>query len=111
MNKLKLINASCADQTVDVVMNAANDGLWAGGGICGVIFRKAGMAELTEACSKYKTPLNDGDAVIDSGAKKVLLPQTSAVDLGTVPAELMSSFSLVFYQSAEDAVFKALGVE
>ena len=37
--------------------------------------------------------------------------QTSAVDLGTVPAELISSFSLVFYQSAEDAVFKALGVE
>lgn len=30
--------------------------------------------------------------------------------MGTVPAELMSSFSLVFYQSAEDAVFKALGV-
>ena len=48
---------------------------------------------------------------LDSGTKKVLLPQTSAVDLGTVPAELMSSFSLVFYQSAEDAVFKALGVE
>ncbi|WP_090815649.1 protease Lon-related BREX system protein BrxL [Oribacterium sp. KHPX15] len=48
---------------------------------------------------------------LDSGAKKILLPQTSAVDLGTVPAELMSSFSLVFYQSAEDAVFKALGVE
>jgi ATP-dependent Lon protease len=48
---------------------------------------------------------------LDSGAKKVLLPQVSAVDLATVPAELMSSFSLVFYQSAEDAVFKALGVE
>lgn len=48
---------------------------------------------------------------LDSGAKKVLLSQTSVVDLGTVPAELMSSFSLVFYQSAEDAVFKALGVE
>lgn len=48
---------------------------------------------------------------LDSGAEKVLLPQTSAVDLGTVPAELMSSFSLVFYKSAEDAVFKALEVE
>lgn len=47
----------------------------------------------------------------DSGAKKVLLPQTSAVDLATVPADLMSSFSLIFYQSAEDAVFKSLGVE
>lgn len=48
---------------------------------------------------------------LDCGAKKVLLPQISAVDIGTVPAELMSSVSLVFYQSAEDAVFKALGVE
>ncbi|ARR36830.1 protease Lon-related BREX system protein BrxL [Lactobacillus delbrueckii] len=47
----------------------------------------------------------------DSGAKKVLLPQTSAVDLATVPTDLMSSFSLIFYQSAEDAVFKSLGVE
>ena len=64
MSRLELINASCADQTVDAVVNAANDGLRAGGGICGVIFRKAGMAELTAACRKYKTPLKDGDAVI-----------------------------------------------
>lgn len=48
---------------------------------------------------------------VDSGAKKVLLPMTSAVDLGTVPADLISSFNLIFYSSAEDAVFKALGVE
>ncbi|MCD8300003.1 MAG: protease Lon-related BREX system protein BrxL [Clostridiales bacterium] len=48
---------------------------------------------------------------LDSGAKKVLLPMTSATDLGTVPADLISSFNLIFYNSAEDAVFKALGVE
>ena len=48
---------------------------------------------------------------VDSGAKKVLLPMTSAADLGTVPADLISSFNLIFYSSAEDAVFKALGVE
>lgn len=48
---------------------------------------------------------------LDSGAKKVLLPITSAADLGTVPPELMGSFNIVFYSSAEDAVFKALGVE
>lgn len=64
MSKIELINASCADQEVDVVVNAANGGLWAGGGICGVIFKKAGMAELTAACKKYKTPLKDGSAVI-----------------------------------------------
>jgi len=64
MSRIDLINGSCADQTVDAVVNAANDGLWAGGGICGVIFKKAGMAAMTAACKKYKTPLKDGSAVI-----------------------------------------------
>ena len=32
MSRIELINGSCADQTVDAVVNAANDGLWAGGG-------------------------------------------------------------------------------
>ncbi len=48
---------------------------------------------------------------LDSGAKKILLPITSAVDLGSVPSELIGSFNLIFYSSPEDAVFKALGVE
>ena len=48
---------------------------------------------------------------LDSGAKKVLIPSTSFIDLATVPPELMSAFQLIPYQSAEDAVFKALGVE
>ena len=64
MSRIELINGSCADQIADAVVNAANDGLWEGGGICGVIFRKAGSHELTEACRKHKTPLKDGDAVI-----------------------------------------------
>lgn len=48
---------------------------------------------------------------LDSGAKKVLLPITSAGDLGAVPAELVGCFNLIFYNSAENAVFKTLGVE
>lgn len=48
---------------------------------------------------------------LDSGAKKVLLPSTSFVDFATVPADLMSAFQLIPYTSAEDAVYKALGVE
>ena len=47
MSSIKLIKGSCADQEVDAVVNAANRGLYAGGGICGVIFTKAGMRELT----------------------------------------------------------------
>ena len=46
---------------------------------------------------------NSLQVCLDSGAKKVLLPITSAVDLGTVPSELVGSFSLIFYSSAEDA--------
>lgn len=48
---------------------------------------------------------------LDSGAKKVLLPITAAADLSTVPSELIGCFNIIFYQSPEDAVFKALGVE
>ena len=54
---------------------------------------------------------NSLQVCLDSGAKKVLLPITSAADLGSVPPELVGSFILIFYSSAEDAVFKALGVE
>ena len=38
--------------------------MWEGGGICGVIFKKAGSHELTRACNQYNTPLKDGSAVI-----------------------------------------------
>lgn len=48
---------------------------------------------------------------LDSGARRVLIPATSMVDFATVPPDLMSAFQLIPYQSAEDAVFKALGVE
>ena len=66
--------------------------------ISGTMIKVENLADTLQVC-------------LDSGAKKVLLPQTSAVDLGMVPPDLMSSFNLIFYQSAEDAVFKALGVE
>ncbi len=64
MSSILLIKASCVDQNADVIVNAANTGLWAGGGVCGEIFKRAGMQELTQACSRYQTPLHDGDAVI-----------------------------------------------
>ncbi len=48
---------------------------------------------------------------LDSGAKRVLIPMASAVDIPTVPADLFSRFQISFYNSPEDCVFKALGVD
>lgn len=70
-----------------------------------------GEISISDTMIKVENLADTLQVCLDSGAKKVLLPQTSAVDLGTVPPDLMSSFNLIFYQSAEDAVFKALGVE
>lgn len=64
MSTFVLVNASCVEQEVDAIVNAANNCLCFGGGVCGVIFRKAGVSQIQEACSVYKTPLKDGDAVI-----------------------------------------------
>ena len=71
------------------------------------------LGEISIAGSMIKVEelANTLQVCFDAGAKKILLPITSAADLGTVPPELMGSFQIIFYQSAEDAVFKALGVE
>lgn len=69
MSSLSIIQSSCADLAVDAVVNAANRHLMAGSGICGVIFARAGMRELTDECSKHHTPLYDGQAVITSSCR------------------------------------------
>ena len=47
----------------------------------------------------------------DAGAKKVLIPMSSAADIATVPTDLFAKFQMAFYSSPEDAVVKALGME
>jgi len=66
--------------------------------ISGTIIKVDELANMLQVC-------------LDSGAKKVLIPSISFTDFATVPADLMSAFQIIPYQSAQDAVFKALGVE
>lgn len=47
----------------------------------------------------------------NSGAKRILLPMASVVDIPSVPGELFSKFQTSFYADPADAVFKALGVD
>ena len=70
-----------------------------------------GEISVSGTVSKVENLANTLQVCLDSGAKKVLLPITSAVDLGSVPPELVGCFNLIFSNNAEDAVFKSLGVE
>ena len=87
--------------------------------LCSIAIQKPAVSSLavlgdisvSGTVSKVDNLANTLQVCLDSGAKKVLLPITSAVDLGTVPPELVGCFNLIFFNNAEDAVFKALGVE
>ena len=70
-----------------------------------------GEISISGTIMKAEELANAMQVCLDSGAKKILLPSTSFTDFATVPPELMSAFQLIPYTSAEDAVFKALGVE
>lgn len=70
-----------------------------------------GEISISGTMIKVEELANALQVCLDSGAKKVLIPATSFADFATVPADLMAAFQLIPYSSAEDAVFKALGVD
>jgi O-acetyl-ADP-ribose deacetylase (regulator of RNase III) len=64
-----MIRAVAADITtleVDAIVNAANERLAEGSGVCGAIFRAAGARELAAACAKV-APCPTGQARITPG--------------------------------------------
>ena len=63
-----------------------------------------GEISISGAITKVDELANVLQVCLDSGAKKVLLPITSAADLGTVPPDLMGAFSIIFYTTAQEAV-------
>ena len=70
-----------------------------------------GEISISGTMIKVEELANTLQCCLDSGAKKVLIPSTSMIDFINVPGDLMGAFQLIPYSSAEDAVFKALGVE
>ena len=66
MSTIEIRKISITDLNTDAIVNAANDGLWAGGGVCGAIFKAAGYQQLQAACDKIGH-CNTGSAVITPG--------------------------------------------
>ncbi|MBR0452057.1 MAG: macro domain-containing protein [Oscillospiraceae bacterium] len=66
MSEIRILQTGILDTDAEAVVNAANEGLWAGGGVCGVIFSAAGSRELTTACREIGH-CDTGSAVITPG--------------------------------------------
>ena len=67
-NKIEIRKTGITDLDTDAIVNAANEGLWAGGGVCGAIFRAAGHQQLQAACDAIGH-CDTGSAVITPGFK------------------------------------------
>ena len=66
MSMIEIRKVSITDLDTDAIVNAANEGLWAGGGVCGAIFRAAGHDQLQAACDKIGH-CDTGSAVMTPG--------------------------------------------
>jgi len=62
---LRVVTADITSLDVDAIVNAANEGLARGGGVCGAIFRAAG-AQLDQACRRI-APCPTGEARVTPG--------------------------------------------
>lgn len=61
-----IIRQDITRMKVDAIVNAANTDLDIGGGVCGAIFKAAGLAQLQAACRKV-SPIKTGGAAITPG--------------------------------------------
>ena len=66
MSSITIRKTSITDLDTDAIVNAANEDLWAGGGVCGAIFRAAGYDQLEAACDEIGH-CDTGSAVITPG--------------------------------------------
>lgn len=65
-NTIAIQKANITGLDTDAIVNAANEGLWAGGGVCGAIFDAAGHDKLQDACNAIGH-CDTGSAVITPG--------------------------------------------
>ena len=66
MSSIEITRSGITELDTEAVVNAANEYLMAGGGVCGAIFKAAGMNQLQQACDEIGR-CDTGSAVITPG--------------------------------------------
>lgn len=62
----EIVRGSVVEASVDAIVNAANNQLLYGGGVCGAIFEAAGFDDLQEECDLYEY-CKTGESIITHG--------------------------------------------
>ena len=70
-----------------------------------------GNFSLGGTVDKIQNLANTLQVCLDNGAKKLLIPMSSYADIGLVPSDLLVKFTLIPYNTPEEAVMKAFGIE
>jgi ATP-dependent Lon protease len=126
-NKKQISNSISIDSSNYLMHVSDEQGIGAAGdlalsalaALCSAALRKPiqsqmcilGNMSIGGTISKVDELANTLQVCLDAGAKKVLLPMSSAGDIGSVPGDLFTKFQTSFYASPEEVVFKALGAE
>ena len=97
-NSVRILKTGITQLKADAVVNAANDGLRAGGGVCGAIFKDAGHAKLKAACDAIGH-CDTGSAVITPGfdlpAKAISIMLSSGYCDGFTATASSSAFLII----------------
>lgn len=115
---VKLDKGNIADYNVDIIVNAANTGLWMGGGVAGAIRAKGGI-EIHQEALKYK-PAKIGDIVITKAGKlnakyvfhAVVIDELfrQGTSLEIVDATIKNIIDKMYEVKQEDSVIKSIAI-
>jgi O-acetyl-ADP-ribose deacetylase len=113
--KLEVVQGDITDQTVDAVVNAANNHLWMGAGVAGAIKRRGG--QIIEDSAVAQAPIDIGAAVLTTGgdlpANYVIHGAAMGQDLQTDEFKILktttSCLEVAVESSLASVAFPALG--
>ncbi|MGN0814518.1 MAG: macro domain-containing protein [Candidatus Coproplasma sp.] len=109
--KLEIKSGSVLDSDAEVIVNAANRGLQAGGGVCGAIFQAAGRQKLQRECNAIGG-CETGHAVLTNGydLNRHVIHAVGPVYHGDQDAPLLESAFLNSLILADSNNFKSIAL-